>query len=156
MRTSDSVPDIRIRVDRSVLPEYPPWATRILHKDVERSGPQTYYLSTMQLWLHPSQKARDSIVAGETIYDALKNEGIEKCLGLADLYAIRDKKVLVFRRSFGANVVFAWRGVVANDEGERLTPCLFEGEYGRLTLGWVGLSQFWGKDQPALRFPTCM
>ena len=146
--------DTTVHVDRSVHPTYPDWMYRVLHLDLECTGPDDYNLTTaVSLWLHDDQKG--GVATGNVIYAFLKEHGmIESCLSLQDALAIQKKGVAVFRRVFGDNVVYFWKSVVRRrDSGRLLVPYLYvSGD--EVVLRWSWLGGGWYGHEPAARFAS--
>ena len=80
--------DFTVRVDRSVRPTYPDWMKKVMHSELESTGPAEYNLKTeVKEWLHDDQKT--GVIRGQVIYDHLKaSNELAGQLGLADLLAI--------------------------------------------------------------------
>ena len=144
--------DPLIRVDRKVKPAYPDWAKKVMHQDLELTGPPEFDVSTLDPWLHPKQKT--GVIRGHDLYKHLKkHEMLEGCLGLADLLAIQAKGIDFFRRYFAGKEVFGWKSVVRyrDLDGRLNVPCLYE-RGDKVVLGWGWLDYGWGSVSPALRF----
>ena len=147
----EPVLDFIVRVDRSVKPSYPPDWKKLMHPELELSGPAEYNLQTgVEEWLHDDQK-RGSVI-GNTIYKHLqKGDGLANCLNLQDGLAIQQKGIAVFRKLFAGKAVFLWGSVVQNRNGSLFVPCLY-GNGDEVGLFWVWLDYYWYSDSPALRF----
>ncbi len=147
----DEVPlDTIIRVNRSIRPEYPDWVERVVHPELESTGPAEYDLAATSLWLHDRQ--RDG-VAGQVIYDHLKQHGmLASCLSLQDAMEIQNKGVAVFRQVFGDQFVYFWKSVVQSRDARYLyVPSLgVLGDQVVLRWHWLGLA--WRVVWPAVRF----
>src|ERR1700688_2132013 len=99
--------DTIIRVDRSVRPVYPEWVKKVMHPELEGTGPAEYDLAKVEQWFHDEQ-TKDGMV-GNRIYEHLKsNNMLDSCLGLRDLEEIQKKGVTFFREPFKGKVVFGW------------------------------------------------
>jgi hypothetical protein len=145
--------DTIIRVDRSVRPAYPDWSKVVMNPELENTGPAEYDLAKIEQWLHDGQKG-ERYMRGQAIYDHLKsNNLLDSCLGLTDGIAIQQKGIEVFRRFFSGKAVFLWRSVVRNDLGSLSVPCLYEDD-GEVKLRWYWLDNYWGSNNPALRFAS--
>lgn len=145
--------DFTIRVDRSVRLAYPDWVGKVMHPDLECTGPAEYNLETaVEEWRHENQKT--GVVRGQVIYDHLKagNE-LANQLGLVDLLAIQAKGIKVFRALYKGKAVFGWKSV-ARRRGIRggLGAPYLCGSDGRVVLYWVWLGSVWSSFSPALRF----
>lgn len=143
--------DFIIRVDRSVRPAYPDGVKQVLHPELEGTGLAKYDLQTeVEEWLYDDQK--NGSVTGRVIYDHLKASGeLAAHLGLADLMAIQQKGVAVFRKLSAGKAVFGWKSVVRDRRGGLCVPFLCEhGDEVVLLWGW--LDGVWGSGSPALRF----
>ena len=87
--------DPLIRVDRTIRPTYPDWVTKVLHPDLEATGPSEFNVATLDHWLHPNQKA--GVSKGKVIFEHLKQNGmLASCLGLRDLEEIQEKGLAFF------------------------------------------------------------
>lgn len=148
---AESPLDFIIRVDRSVRPAYPDGVKDVLRPELECTGPAEYDLQTqVEEWLHDGQK--DGRVTGQAIYDRLEaSNELTLHLGLADLLAIQQKGIAVFRTLFAGKVVFGWKSVVRNRRGYVGVPCLY-GDGGEVILYWDWLGSGWSLGSPALRF----
>jgi len=144
--------DFTVRVDRSVRIVYPSWLGKVLHPELECTGPAEYDLqSGVEQWLHDDQKA--GVVSGDTIYKHLKkDDALAYQLGLADLLAIQARGIAVFRALFKGEAVFGWKSVVRRcDDCNLYVPYLHEGA-GGVVLRWHRLDDGWFVNSPALRF----
>jgi hypothetical protein len=148
----EKIVDTIIRVNRSVSPAYPDWMKKVLHKDLELSGPSEYDINEVQEWLHSEQA--NGIVKGDVIYKHLKdNDMIKDQLGLADLLAIQAKGIAFFRKYFAGKAVFGWRSVVRHDHDNLLVPYLVE-RGGEVIVDWYWLEHAWDSSNPSLRFAS--
>jgi hypothetical protein len=148
----EEILDFNIHVDRSVKPTYPDWVKKILHPELESSGPTDYDLATVEQWLHDGQKdAR--YVKGQVIYDYLKSNPAEfaRQHSLRDLEEIQKKGIKVFRKLYGGKAVFAWKSVVRDRSGFLSVSYLYEHDSG-VVLGWLWLEDVWSGSNPGLRF----
>lgn len=117
-----------IHVKREVELTYPSWMTKLLHPELEHTGPTTYKVTELEMWLHDRQK-RNHFGQGRSIYHHLEtNEMLHSCLGLADGLALKEKGVEFFKEHFSGRVLMLWRSaVIKSEEGYRdrlLIPCL--------------------------------
>ncbi len=141
--------DFIIRVDRSVKPIYPEWMEKLMHPELELSGPAEYDLSQVDQWLHDDQKCGS--VIGYTICKHLqKGNNLATCLNLQDGRAIQQKGIAVFRQLFAGKAVFLW-GSVVHGRGIVDVPYLVEID-GRVVVRWYSLDDFLNPGNPALRF----
>jgi hypothetical protein len=148
--TSEPVLDFLVQVDRLVKPSYPDWMKKVMHPELECSGPAEYDLSTVEQWLHDDQK-RGSVV-GNTIYKHLqKGDNLATCLNLQDGLAIQQKGIAVFRKLFAGKAVFLWGSVVQDRDGDLRVPYLYE-DGGKVVVYWYWLDDYFYSDYPALRF----
>jgi len=142
--------DFTVRVDRS-RPTYPNWVKRVLHPELEGTGPAWYNLRFgVEQWLHTGQKS--GVVRGQVIYDHLSSTNeLAIHLGLVDLLAIQAKGITTFRALFRGKAVFAWKSVVGHRDGGLAVPylCCDDGDE---MLHWLWLDGYWGCWSPALRF----
>jgi hypothetical protein len=144
--------NIIIRVDRSVRPVYPEWVKKVMHPELEGTGPAEYDLAKVEQWFHDEQKK--GVVVGNRIYEHLKsNNMLDSCLGLRDLEEIQKKGVTFFRKPINAKAVFGWKSVVLGDGGNLSVPCLV-GFGAGVVLDWYWLNHDWSDDRPALRFAS--
>ena len=141
-----------IRVDRSVRPVYFDCMKRVMHPELEATGPAEYDLATVQLWLHDNQQS-GKWVDGQSIYDYLKSKNIlDSCLGLQDGLAIQQQGIAVFRNFFAGNAVFLWRSVVQDRRDLLHVPYLVE-DVGGVVVGWLWLAiKSWRDWHPAARW----
>ncbi len=146
-----------IRVDRTVRPAYPCWMKEACHLKLEAVGPEEYRLAQVELWLHEGQKD-DLAVTGYEIYGYLqRTDDPLNQLGLLDLEAIQRRGEGFFEEHFSGQVVYGWKGVIKDQEGDLCVPylCATHDPYGeRLPLRWAHLEEYWDASSPALRFHT--
>jgi hypothetical protein len=149
---ADSPFDTIIRVDRSVRPVYPEWVKKVMHPELEGTGPAEYDLAKVEQWLHDEQKK--GVMVGNRIYEHLKsNNMLASCLGLRDLEEIQKKGVRCFPKPVKGNAVFGWKSVVLGHGGNLSVPCLVE-VGGGVLLDWYWLTHDWSDERPALRFTS--
>ena len=142
--------DFIVRVDRSVKPSYPDWMKKLMHPELELSGPAEYDLSKVDQWLHNDQK-RGSVV-GNTIYKPLQEgDNLATCLNLQDGLAIQQKDIAVFRKLFAGKAVFLWGSVAQSRDGRLRVPYLIK-DGGEVVVRWYWLDRSWDSNDPALRF----
>lgn len=142
--------DFSIHINRSVKPLYPDWMKKVIHPELELTGPAEYNLQNLDLWLHDDQKT--GTIEGNKIYKKLKGEDVlADCLNLADLLAIQAKGIDVFRKLFAGKAIFAWKSVVQDRCGSLAVPYLV-GSVGKVVVDWDWLGNSWGSRDPALRF----
>jgi len=143
--------DSIVRVDRSVKPTYPNWVKKMMHPELECSGPAEYDLQTaVQQWLHEEQKYW--LTAKFILAYMINSGGITTCLNLQDGLAIQAKGIGLFRKVFAGKAVFFWGSVVQDHDSVPRVPVLCDHK-GSLALEWacVGVNNL-GLDDPALRF----
>jgi hypothetical protein len=141
-----------IRVDRSIRPVYPEWVKKVMHPELEDTGPAEYDLAKVEQWLHDEQKK--GVMVGNRIYEHLKsNNMLASCLGLRDLEEIQKKGVRCFPKPVKGNAVFGWKSVVLGHGGNLSVPCLVE-VGGGVLLDWYWLTHDWSDERPALRFTS--
>lgn len=145
--------DTTIRVDRSVRPAYPEWASIVMDPELENTGPTKYDLANTSLWLHDRQQG--GYTTGQVIYDYLKERGmLASCLSLQDAVEIQKKGPSVFRKVFGDKVMYFWKSVVQFSGTRWLgVPHLYVDGV-RVMLTWYWLDDDWGDDRPAVRFAS--
>lgn len=149
----EPVPDIIVRVDRSIRPVYPDWMKLVMHPELEPTGPAEYDLATIDPWLHDGQKNGRSM-EGHKLYEYLKENGmLESCLSLRDGEEIQKKGIAVFRKFFQGKAVFLWKSVVQNRDGDFRVPYLCK-TGGWVVMGWSWLDNDWFGSNPALRFAS--
>jgi hypothetical protein len=148
---SEPVLDFIVRVNRSIKPNYPSWMEKLMHFELEGSGPTEYNLQTdVQKWLHDDQK--NGVVFGNAIYKYLKKDKtLASCLNLQDGLAIQQKGTAVFRELFAGKAVFLWGSVVQRRNGNLYVPYLYDGDV-KIVLFWNWLDDILLSNYPALRF----
>ncbi len=130
--------DTLIKVDRSIKPIYPDGMQKLMHPELELSGPNEFDLQKLNLWLK-----KTSYVTGNQIYDQLKKDDLLKdSLNLADLLAIQEKGIEVFRSLYKGKAVFGWKSVVEDTHGYLRVPYLIEFD-GKVVLDWDWLGSRW-------------
>lgn len=140
---------IAVIMDRTAALVYPDWVDKVLYPELEKTGPDRFYVTNLERWLHPKQVK--GVVEGNEIHDDLKNKNLlEGCLGLAELEAIRKRGVVFFRKYFPGQTPFGWRSVVQIRSGGLHVPCLVESG-GEVVVIWVWLGNLWPSRRPALR-----
>lgn len=145
-----------IQVDRSTKPVYPHWVGRILHPELEASGPPKFDLTDVELWLHPEQRRGNSaLLTGKIVYEYLRdNDMLKTCLGLAEGLAIQAREAKVFERLYQGKPIFLLQSV-AEDRGGLWAACLIAcgpQDDRQVVLGWdVIHSRIFGHD-PVARF----
>lgn len=123
-------------VDKSTLAAYPGWVKEILHPELAGTGPESYRLSELDLYVHPDQASN---MNGMALYGHVKDTGkINDSLELSDLHAIQALGIDAYRRNFAGKVLIAWKSVVRNGDGNLCVPCLFEDD-DKVVLGWSWL-----------------
>ena len=149
----EPVPDIIVRVDRSIRPVYPDWMKLVMHPELEPTGPAEYELGTINHWLHDGQK-NGRCMEGHKLYEYLKENGmLESCLSLRDGEEIQKKGIAVFRKFFQGKAVFLWKSVVQNRDGDFRVPYLCK-TGGWVVMVWSWLDSNWHGNFPALRFAS--
>ncbi len=145
--------DSIVRVERSQKPSYPDWMKKVMHPELECTGPAEFDLGTLDQWLHDGQKG-GKWVKGEVIYDHLKSaKMLDTCLSLQDGLAVQQKGIAVFRKHFGGKAVFLWKSVVLNRDDSLHVPYLIEFG-GQVVVGWIWFGYGWRGLNPALRFAS--
>jgi len=148
---ADLVTDNLIHVDRSVRPNYPDWVDKVMHPELENTGPAEYDATQLIAELVPEQ---ENVIGGKKVYKYLKdNNLLETCVGLADLVEIQKKGIEFFRQNWKGKVVFGWRFVVRSRDGSLNVPCLYESG-GEVVLNWSWVDNNWNANCPALRFAS--
>lgn len=143
--------DFIVRVDRSAKPSYPDLVKKVMHPELEGTGPAEYNLQDeVEQWLVTGQISVNQ--RGHHIYAQLKKENaLKNCLGLLDLLAIQAKDIAVFRALYKGKAVFGWRSVVQDRDGDLFVPYLYDNGDG-VGLSWYWLDYYWNSNYPALRF----
>lgn len=150
--TPEPVIDPIIRVNRAVQPAYPDWVQKVMHPDLQVTGPAEYGIDRVQQWLHPDQES--GITTGNVIYGHLKDtDNLKDQLGLADLLAIQAKGIGFFRTHFAGKAVFGWKSVVQSRDGRLSVPYLF-GNGDGVVVHWGWLDDSFGSSSPGLRFAS--
>lgn len=151
VQKNETEPTSIVCVDRSIRPTYCDWTKKLLHLELEGTGPSEFDSSKLEHWLHDGQKD-GKCVKGKRIYEHLKaNDLLKDCLGLRDLEEIEKKGITFFRALFKGEAFFAWKSVVRDHNGYLLVPYLCE-YGGKVVLLWYWLVLIWHPDYPALRF----
>lgn len=146
--------DTIIRVNRSTRPAYPDWVDKVMHPDLEGTGPAEFDLATTSLWLHTNQQG-GSTTTGTVIYDYLKkHDMLTSCLSLQDAVEIQKKGVAAFRKVFGNNIVYFWKAVVQDRDGRRLGVPYLDVDGDEVVLCWYWLGDGWYGSGPAVRFAS--
>lgn len=147
---TEPVLDFTVRVDRAAKPSYPSWLDKVMHPELEGTGPAEYDLSRdVEQRLHPDQL---SGVKGNVIYKAFKRDNaLDDQLGLSDLLAIQKMGIGVFRALFKGKSVFGWKSVVRDRVRDLRVPFLY-GDGDEVVLGWSWLDLDCHSNNPALRF----
>ena len=153
MPVSIAEPDSTLFVDRTIRSIYPNWVEKIIHPELEKTGPAEYDISKLELWIHDGQKD-GNWVKGQIIYEYLKTScSLKDCLSLRDLEEIQKKGVAFFRKHFAGKAIFAWKSVVLHRDGNLLAPYLYEcGD--KIVLAWYWLEYGWDDHDPAPRFTS--
>lgn len=142
--------DSIIRVDRTKRRSYPErWS--LLYPELQDIGPAEYPVSKVQQWCH--EKQSDGAVDGSVILDCIKAEDdLMNHLELADLIAIKKKKIVFYREHFAGKKLFGWRSATVSGDGHKSIRVPYLYEYGNVvTLGWRYTSEKWDVNCPALR-----
>lgn len=148
-----AVSDNIIRPNRIVTQDFPDWVDKVLHPELQKTGPVEYDVTKLEQWLHNGQK-NGKWIKGQVIYEYLKDKKmLESCINLADLLAIQTKGIDFFRQHFAGKVVFAWKSVVQHRDGRLYVPYLCDGGRG-VVLRWHWLEDDWDGRSPALRLAS--
>lgn len=141
----DTMLDPIIRTNQVSL-VYPRWMKRVLHPDLEQSGPTEYRANNLR---PDPERAR---VESCLIYkDLVANDQLRTCLGLVDLLAIQAKGLDFYRKHFKDEVIAGWKSVVENSINCPYVPYVCETPE-KVALGWMSLRCAWLSDTPAVRF----
>jgi hypothetical protein len=144
--------DYVVKIDR--LPgrsSYPKAKKRLMNPELEFSGSREYNLKKeVEQWLHPKQKV--GVATGQEIYEYLKKDNaLIRCLGLADLLAIKAMGDEVFHELYRGLAVYAWKSVIEDRLGRLYVPCLIW-IGGMVAPEWCLLDGKMGSACPALLF----
>jgi len=151
--TSSEPPlDFTIRVDRLAKLTYPDRMRRLMHPELQATGPVEFDLKTsVAQWFSEEQKT--GVVRGHAVYLQLKMENaLDSCLGFADLLAIKDKGIPVLRPLYNGKLLFGWKSVVQCYDDDFLVPYLYEDGYDTVVVSWLSLIKYWSPRYSALRF----
>lgn len=151
---SEPTLDTIIRVDRSIRPVYPDWVKEVMHHELKAVGPAEYDLAKVELYLHDGQK-NGSWMKGTKLYEHLKEtDSLKNCLGLHDALEIQKKGIEVFRKLFGNKMVFCWKSVVRDHDGNLGVPYVYDvGD--EVVVDWDWLDDVWLDNcDPAARFAS--
>jgi hypothetical protein len=120
---------------------------------LEFLGPNKFDLAELEQWLHPDQK-NSGPLNGEPILTLLRESGLlTRCLGIREYDSIARAGIHIFRRFFHGKVLYFWRGLAWDREGNLRVPCLFDG-VDRVGKGWHRVSRcVMGAAMPALLYP---
>jgi len=114
-----------IRVNRIIRPKYPKWMTRVVHPELECSGPEEFDLRL-----------------------------IDRPLNLQDGEAIAKKDGgNVFRELFGERKLFLFSSVVSR-KGSMYVPYVMISRQ-RAVIRWSWVSCDWGTELPTIHFVRC-
>lgn len=145
-----------VRVDRQMTrPVYPNWMGRILHPELQKTGPAEYDLVTnVESWRHDDQK-KDVPIHGEAVYAYLEaNNMLGSYLGVLDGLEIKKRGIGLYREVFGAPI-FLMRSPIENLSGCVYVPCLLEvrkKKQDEVEMGWYYLGGRWHSDYYMPRF----
>ncbi len=99
-----------VEPDRSIRPAYPNWMRKVVHPELECTGPAKINLKALVLERHivPAYK----VITGLQIYDNIRdNDALDRCLSLQDGLAIQAAGVAVYRKVFSSRTVCLWKSV---------------------------------------------
>jgi len=115
-------PLFTIRVDRNIRPTYPRWVKRLVHPELECSGPSEFDLSRLN-----------------------------RPLNLQDGMAFQ-KNEAVFRKFFGTRTAFLFMSLVEDRFGSLRVPFVVSEEHGPIELGWMITYCDWLSECPDAHF----
>lgn len=134
-------------VDRTIKPTYPDFVGKVLHPELEHTGPSHLDPALTPLYLHPKQK-NGGALEGNKLYAFLKETGlIEHCFSLRDGEELK-KNPHLFPESWKGQFVFLWKSVVQHRGGGLSVPCVVL-HGGQVCLHWYWLGDDWSGNVPA-------
>jgi len=140
-----------VHVDRSILPVYGRWVTKLMHPELEGSGPTQFEARKLELWRHPKQNC--GVLTGTAIYEYMEEyKMVRDSLGLRDLEEIQRRGIAFFRLHFGGKAVFGWKSTVMYRDSELNVPYLAE-DGDEVLQCWRMLRHCFTDKDYALRFP---
>lgn len=127
-----------IRIDRSVPLVYPAFVRSVPKADSENLGPVEFDARDL-VQEYPDGLGIESLVLAQDVFTYLeKNKMRDRCLGLREAQAIRERGTEFFREHFAGEAVFCWKCVVWSRSGFNHIPFLFE-LAGNVTIEWFPL-----------------
>ena len=144
--------DAIVRVSCTARPDYPSWTGRVMHTDLQNTGPSRYDLRTdVTPWRHDSQKR--GFIRGNAVYEYLETRNeIDSCLGRVDCVEIKKMGAPIFRAVFGDKaLLFFLRSTIASQSGILEAPCLFIFN-NEVMDRWFWLGGYWPTNYFTLRF----
>jgi hypothetical protein len=143
------VGDSIVRVDRTSELVYPGWVKEVLYPELENTGPAEYDATKLTLFLLPDQEI--GIVTGKRIYQYFSDGNLlQNCLGFRDLLEIQKKGVNFFQQNWNGKVVYGWRSVVRDHDGDLYVPYLCVDF--NWVVEWRSIKNDYGFSKPALCF----
>lgn len=146
--------DTVVHVSCIARPEYPSWMGRVIHPELQNTGPSQYDLRTdVTPWRHDRQKDGKDLPSGEVVYDYLeKRDEIDSCLGLVDRAEIKKMGAQVFCEIFGDEALLFFPRSMVEDRSEiSHVPFLFVFN-NEVRDGWYWLGGYWQARYLTLRF----
>ncbi len=141
-----------VKVDRSTKLVFPDWTKKIMHPEIQDVGPSEFDITQVERWLHDDQKT--GWVNGTKIYEFHKdNDMLKDDFGLRELLAIQAKGIKFFRTHLKGKVLYGWKSVVLNDNGNLRVPYFVESG-GEVILDWDWLDSNFFSYGPALRLAS--
>jgi hypothetical protein len=139
-----------IRVNRSIYPEYPPQARRVVHPELERSGPAKYDLSEVGVVRFLPKNGNP--IRGMDIYLHLKKENrLSSCFNLQDGLTLQ-KKPNLFRSLFKGKRLVLWGSVI--EVGRQFfVKVIHENDLGKVEGDWYSLLEVFNGEYITLVFP---
>ncbi len=149
LRTWDPI----IKINRTIRPEYPDFAKKVLYPKLFRLGPTKFDVRTLLRWkVHKERKIFFPLY--EILEELVAKKLIGQCLGLAELMAILERGNGFFRKYFPEeNDIFGWKSVVADDDDRLIVPCLNIYGAQKIELDWYCLHEI-ETNSPTLMYAT--
>ena len=124
-----------LSVDRSVRPTYPDGVEKVMHPDLEATGPEQCDPGAAILYSHPKQK-NGGWIKGNELYAFLKETGlIEHCWSLRDGEELKENPHL-YPEAWKGKCIFLWKSVVLEHRSGALSVPYVYWNDGAVDLGW--------------------
>lgn len=141
---------------RSERPDwrYPAWTSRVLHQELETSGPEQYSLSALrELKLSHEELGRRDAPSIINYLEAYRL--IQGCLGLRDFEEMAKVPRTVLVSQFRGKTLLGWRSAILGRLGLVNVPCLVLKE-DPVVFRWepMGENKLLGSAYATYRFPV--